>query len=82
MINMSNANNITIEGITIIHAPRFKITLRGENHIVRNVKMMGWWFSTDGTSTGENAIIEDCFFKVNDDAVKLIFKQYLMCKTV
>jgi hypothetical protein len=71
MINMSNANNITIEGITIIHAPRFKITLRGKNHIVRNVKMMGWWFSTDGTSTGENAIIEDCFFKVNDDAVKL-----------
>lgn len=71
MITMHNANNITIEGITIIHAPRFKITLRGENHIVRNVKMMGWWFSTDGTSTGNNALIEDCFFKVNDDAIKL-----------
>jgi hypothetical protein len=71
MITMDNSNNITIDGITIIHAPRFKITLKGSNHVVRNVKMMGWWFSTDGTSTGENTLIEDCFFKVNDDAVKL-----------
>ncbi|MGQ1891349.1 glycosyl hydrolase family 28 protein [Thermophagus sp. OGC60D27] len=71
MIMMRNAENIKIEGITIIHAPRYNITLRGKNHIVSNVKMMGWWFSTDGTSTGDNAIIENCFFKVNDDAVKL-----------
>ncbi|MEM9986590.1 MAG: hypothetical protein AAF804_15975, partial [Bacteroidota bacterium] len=71
MITMQNASNIVVEGITIIHAPRFMITLRGSNHRVRNVKMMGWWFSTDGVSTGENALIEDCFFKVNDDAIKL-----------
>jgi hypothetical protein len=33
--------------------------------------MMGWWFSTDGISSGENSIIENCFFKVNDDAIKV-----------
>ena len=33
--------------------------------------MMGWWFSTDGISSGENSIIENCFFKINDDAIKV-----------
>lgn len=71
MINLKNANNTTIEGISIIHAPRYMIVTGGSHQVIRNVKMMGWWFSTDGTSTGENSVIENCFFKVNDDAIKL-----------
>lgn len=71
MISFTDSKNITIEGITIIHAPRYKITLRGSHHTIKNVKMMGWWFSTDGISAGDNTLIENCFFKVNDDAVKL-----------
>lgn len=71
MINLKKVNNVKIEGITIIHAPRFMITLSGKKHHIDNVKMMGWWFSTDGISAGEETLIENCFFKVNDDAVKL-----------
>lgn len=71
MINLKNAVRVKIEGITMIHAPRFMITLSGRNHHIDNVKMMGWWFSTDGISAGEETLIENCFFKVNDDAVKL-----------
>ncbi len=71
MIHMRNCNNVRVDGITIIHAPRFMITLGGSHHYISNVKMMGWWFSTDGTSTGTDALIEHCFFKVNDDAIKL-----------
>lgn len=71
MINLKNAINVKIEGITMIHAPRFMITLSGKKHHIDNVKMMGWWFSTDGISAGEETVIENCFFKVNDDAVKL-----------
>ncbi len=71
MINLKNANNTIVDGITIIHAPKYMVVLNGKNHQIRNVKMMGWWFSTDGTSTGENSVIENCFFKVNDDAIKL-----------
>ena len=37
----------------------------------RNLKMISWWFSTDGVSLGEHGLVEDCFFKVNDDALKL-----------
>ena len=47
------------------------IALNELNHHLHNIKMMGWWFSTDGISAGEHSLIENCFFKVNDDAVKL-----------
>jgi hypothetical protein len=33
--------------------------------------MIGWWFSTDGVGTGANGTVEDCFFMVNDDSLKL-----------
>lgn len=71
MITMRNAKHIKMEGITMIHAPRYFVSLNGSNHHLHNLKMMGWWFSTDGISAGENTLIENCFFKVNDDAIKL-----------
>lgn len=71
MIAFKNCKNILVEGITIINAPRYCVSLTGENHICRNLKMMGWWFSTDGIGIGSNGLIENCFFKVNDDAIKL-----------
>jgi hypothetical protein len=71
MIHLRNVSNVKIEGVTMIHAPRFMITLSGRKHHIDNVKMMGWWFSTDGISAGEETLIENCFFKVNDDAIKL-----------
>ena len=71
MIEMVNCNSITVEGITIIHAPRFNVNLYGKNHHIENIKMLGWWFSTDGVQVGEKSIVENCFAKVNDDAFKL-----------
>ncbi|MEZ4905349.1 MAG: glycosyl hydrolase family 28 protein [Spirosomataceae bacterium] len=71
MLVFKNVNQVTIEGITIIHAPRYMISVSGQHTHIDNVKMLGWWFSTDGISAGENSIIENCFFKVNDDAIKL-----------
>jgi hypothetical protein len=71
MIVLRNAQNTYLEGITIIHAPRYMVSISGNNSHIDNVKMLGWWFSTDGISAGENTVIENCFFKVNDDAIKL-----------
>lgn len=71
MIVLKNSKNSTIAGITIIHAPRYMIAISGDKSHINNVKMIGWWFSTDGISAGENSLIENCFFKVNDDAIKL-----------
>jgi len=71
MIQIRDANNVEIEGLTIIHSPRYMIATSGKKHYLHNLKMMGWWFSTDGISAGEDTLIENCFFKVNDDAIKL-----------
>ncbi|WP_309717494.1 glycosyl hydrolase family 28 protein [Armatimonas sp.] len=66
-----DSQKVLVEGITLINSPSYNITLAGREHTIRNVKMIGWWFSTDGVQPGENALVEDCFFKVNDDALKL-----------
>jgi hypothetical protein len=62
---------ILIEGITLINSPLYNILLYGPYNTVRNVKMISWWFSTDGPYVEEHGLIEDCFVKVNDDAFKL-----------
>lgn len=62
--------NQKIEGIISTDSPHFHIVARGEVEI-NNVKMHSWWHSTDGTVTGNNSKVENCFFKVNDDAIKV-----------
>jgi hypothetical protein len=66
-----NTHNTRVEGITLANSPHFNLVLDGRRHVVRNVKMISWWFSTDGVGCGPDGLVEDCFFKVNDDAVKL-----------
>ena len=78
LIRMRNTDNVSIEGITLVNSPHYNISLRGSEHIVRNVKMIGWYFSTDGICTGHNGLVEDCFFKVNDDAIKLYHSNMLV----
>lgn len=82
MLVFKNVNQVKLEGITIIHAPRYMISVTGQNTHIDNVKMLGWWFSTDGVSAGENSVIENCFFKVNDDAIKLYSSNTIARKNV
>ena len=65
------SDDVTVEGITLVGSPHENLILLGDHCTVRNVKMISWWFSTDGVMLGTHGRIEDCFFKVNDDAVKL-----------
>lgn len=66
-----NSENVTVKDITIVDAPGFYVTTSGNKTHIKNVKGLGWWFNTDGFSTGTNGLIEDCFIKCNDDAIKL-----------
>lgn len=59
-----------VEGIVSTDAPHFHLTFRGQVHI-DNVKMMGWWHQVDGIVTGDHSTVENCFFKVNDDVMKI-----------
>ncbi len=69
---MSNGDGTgqVLEGFVSICPPHFHLTVRGEVKI-ENVKMMSWWHSTDGTVTGPDSEVLDCFFKVNDDFIKV-----------
>jgi len=65
------SSGVTVEGITVVESPHYQILLRGDDCVVRNVKLMGWWFGTDGIGTGRRGLVEDSFLRCNDDALKL-----------
>ena len=64
--NTDNEGSTVVEGITVINAPSYNLTLHGRQMTVRNVKLLSWNYSTDGVS-GAPGLVENCFFKVNDD---------------
>ncbi|MFT3697173.1 MAG: hypothetical protein QM831_28785 [Kofleriaceae bacterium] len=65
------SQNVLVEGITLVDAPRFNIRALAKDTTIHGVKEMAWWFNTDGIVGGTGSIIEDSFVKVNDDSLKL-----------
>ena len=65
-----SGKNIVVEGITIMRPLKFSVVLRGSGRMT-NVKCLGWNYTVDGVVAGDNSEIDNCFFKVNDDVVKL-----------
>lgn len=65
------SDDVLVDGPTLADSPHFNLTIAGKRAVVRNVKMISWWFGTDGVGIQSHGLVEDCFFKVNDDAVKL-----------
>jgi hypothetical protein len=66
----SSYKNQRVEGIVSMCPPHFALTIRGGVDI-DNVKMFSWWHSTDGTITGNNSTVNNSFFKVMDDNIKV-----------
>ncbi|MBE0679112.1 MAG: hypothetical protein IH592_10155 [Bacteroidales bacterium] len=60
----------SIEGITVMKSRHFSMDIGEEGHI-DNVKLFGYAYNNDGIVAGKNSLIENSFFKVNDDHVKL-----------
>ena len=71
MIELPACNNVRIEGITTVDSPQYQIDNYAAGAQMRFVKAIAWAFSSDGWSGGEFSLVEDSFFKVNDDSVKL-----------
>ena len=59
-----------VEGITVIKSRHFAINV-GDFGKIDNVKMFGYQYNNDGVSGGYHSVIENSYFKVNDDNVKL-----------
>jgi hypothetical protein len=56
-----------VEGITIIDAPSYNLHLLDRKSKVKNVKLLSWNYSTDGVGVAGGGLVENCFFKVQDD---------------
>lgn len=67
VINIQNANNVTIEGIFIANNPYHGLKMAGSttNNICRWVKVVSW--RTNGDGIGDADIMEDCFLRTADD---------------
>lgn len=59
-----------VEGVTFTDPVHFCLSV-DDDSVVRGVQCFGWWYTTDGVYAGPRSVVEDCFFKVNDDTVKL-----------
>lgn len=60
----------SIEGITCI-SPRHFTIRASSDAVIDNVKMFGFDTNIDGIVAGSGSVISNCYFKVNDDHVKL-----------
>ncbi len=65
------SDRVRVEGVTLVSSPHYNLLLRGSDCVVRHTKIIGWYYGTDGIGTGPRGLVEDCFIKCNDDALKL-----------
>lgn len=70
------------DGITFLNSPHYNLLVRGSDAHVQNIKMISWWFSTDGLGVGADSIVEDSFFKVSDDTFKLYYDNMIVRRNV
>ncbi|HEY3505249.1 MAG TPA: hypothetical protein VGN37_20995 [Actinocatenispora sp.] len=68
-----SSQNLLVEGITLVNAPRFNVRALAQYTTIENVKTMSWWYSTDGMVAGNKALVENNFVKSNDDSIKLFW---------
>jgi len=66
----SRKGRLTVEGITLTDSPKGCIESAVKT-TVENVKFFGWHQNTDGVFVGNDSTVRRCFFKVNDDVIKL-----------
>jgi hypothetical protein len=73
LIDILGSSNVVIDGVTLVDGPRFNVRAIGNHDTIHNVKIMSWWYSTDGIVGGNKSLIEDNFIKVDDDSIKLFW---------
>lgn len=69
-MEINKGENHKVYGITFINGRHFAIRMSDNGHI-QNVKIYGYRTNNDGIVAGNNSVIENCFFKCNDDHIKI-----------
>ena len=70
-IHFTGRGRNVIKDVTIINPSQYCMQSYVGCLTTRNVKCFGWWYETDGWCGNRGSLLEDSFFKVNDDVVKL-----------
>lgn len=73
MVDLKYSTDLYVEGITTVDSPMYQSYTFAPRGTIRWVKSIAWGFTTDGFGGGEYSLVENCFFKVNDDSSKLFF---------
>ena len=74
-----NSSNVSIEEITVINPPSWIVVLGGSDNIMcRNLKLLGFYVSTDGVDVvgSSNITIKDTFVRNNDD--RIVIKSFMI----
>ncbi len=72
MLSLSKADNCHFEGITIANPPEhgFRMYHEGDRgNSLRWLKNISWRVNNDGASVNGKGVVEDCFFRHQDDAL-------------
>jgi len=71
-ININNADNVTVEGITVTNAAFHTFNLEGRPEsgpsTIRWVKIFTWRANGDGIGLGKHTLLEDSFIRTQDDS--------------
>ena len=74
LISGESVDGITIDGITMLESPYFNISVdespasRNIRNIYKNLKIISWYFNTDGIHGGSLMKADDIFLMCGDDA--------------
>lgn len=66
------ANNLEINGPLLINHPYLTIGDDGRDVVIKNVKIIGWAYNTDGFNIYNNTQVSDSFVMANDDQLRLL----------
>ncbi len=74
MLQLGKASGCTYEGITIADQPEHGVYIEGtggahEPNKISWVKSITWRVNNDGGGVTDNGVVEDCFFRHQDDAL-------------
>jgi hypothetical protein len=69
-LELNKGDQHKIYGLTLVNGRHFAIRVSDEAH-VQNIKLYGYRANNDGIVAGKASVIENCFFKCDDDHIKL-----------
>ncbi|MEM9158032.1 MAG: hypothetical protein AAGB46_03205 [Verrucomicrobiota bacterium] len=71
-LELTHGRGHKVDGITFVNGRHFAIRMNQEAH-ARNVKIYGYRANNDGIVVGADSLIENSFFKCNDDHIKIYY---------